>query len=47
MTRFVAFLRSSVRGRLVLLVLVITVPAMLLVLWVVFKGYRNERQAVV
>lgn len=40
------YLRSSVRGRLALLVVAITVPAVLLVALLVLQAYRNEREAV-
>jgi PAS domain S-box-containing protein len=46
MGRTIHFLRSSVRGRLVLLVLAIALPASLLVTLLVLQGYRNERDAV-
>ncbi|MEO5961287.1 MAG: cache domain-containing protein [Opitutaceae bacterium] len=39
-------LRESVRGRLILLVAAIAVPAMLLVAVLVARAYRNERQTV-
>ena len=40
------YLRNSIRGRLTLLVLAITGPAILLVALLVFQAYRNERDAV-
>lgn len=46
MTRLIAFLRSSVRGRLACLVLAITGPALLLVGLLVAQAYHNERKAV-
>lgn len=46
MSPLVQFLRSSVRGRLALLVIAITVPAVLLVALLVLEAYRNEREAV-
>jgi PAS domain S-box-containing protein len=46
MQTLVQFLRSSVRGRLVFLIIAITVPAMMLVGLLVFQAYRNERQTV-
>src|SRR5678815_3916422 len=44
--RLTHFLRSSVRGRLVLLVAAITVPAILLVALMVHQSYRNEQRAI-
>ena len=46
MKRLLHLLRNSVRGRLALLVLAITAPAVLLVGLLVFQAYRNERQVV-
>lgn len=46
MKRFAYFLRNSVRGRLVCLVLAVAVPALLLVGTLVAQAYRNERAAV-
>lgn len=44
--RFHRLLRDSVRGRLTLLVLAITVPVSLLVLGLIFQAYRNERTSI-
>src|SRR5689334_21619056 len=40
------FLRRSVRGRLAFLMAAITAPAILLVAFLVFQAYRNERRAI-
>jgi PAS domain S-box-containing protein len=46
MRGLVHFLRNSVRGRLALLVLAITAPALVLVLLLTVQSYRNESAAV-
>lgn len=46
MSSLIQFFRSSVRRRLVSLVLAIAIPAMLLVGLLVWKTYRNERASV-
>ncbi|HYD83043.1 MAG TPA: cache domain-containing protein, partial [Opitutus sp.] len=43
-SRYLSFLHRSIQGRLALLVGAVLLPAAVLVAWLIFKGYENERR---